>query len=156
RDLLSQFVPLLDTNLFPGLRAAIDLDQAPLGAHNEIVRVHRRDFFLKSRRCFGAQRLLAIMPRTLVEFGNQRQARREKTLAQRHGCSTVGHVRILAEKFEVLTIVKNIKELLVFAWAKEVRTQPGATTNHLPELGLGPHELEKDKVDDLRNINAGV
>ena len=39
---------------------------------------------------------------------------------------------------------------------KQVRAQPRATPHHLPELGLGAHQLEEDQVDDLRDVDAGV
>ena len=41
-------------------------------------------------------------------------------------------------------------------WPKQVSAQPRAAAEHLPEFGFRPHDFEKDEVDDLRHINAGV
>jgi hypothetical protein len=40
--------------------------------------------------------------------------------------------------------------------SKKVRAEARATPQHLPELGLGSHQFEKDEVDDLRHVDAGI
>ena len=69
---------------------------------------------------------------------------------------TVGAGEVLAEVFEVAAEVEYEEVLLVITGREQVRTQPGATADHLPELRCGPDELEEDEVDDLGDVDSGV
>ena len=66
------------------------------------------------------------------------------------------------EKFKISAIIKNYETafIRIFAvnlvHAGKVLAQPGSSTDHLPELGLGAYLFEKYQVDTLRYINAGV
>ena len=63
---------------------------------------------------------------------------------------------MLAEELEVLAEVEDVEARLVVAGPEQVGAQPGAAAEHLPELGLGPHQLEEHEVDDLGHVDAGV
>ncbi len=62
----------------------------------------------------------------------------------------------MAEVLEVLAIIEHIEERLTLARTEQVRAQPSAATNHLPELGFRAHELEENEVHDLRDVYAGI
>ena len=64
--------------------------------------------------------------------------------------------RVLAEELQVLAVVEEVEELLVLAGAEQVRAEPRAAADHLPELGLRAHQLEEDQVDHFRHVDAGV
>ena len=68
----------------------------------------------------------------------------------------LGPGQVLAEELEVLAEVEDVEVLLVLARAEQVRAQPRAAADHLPELGLRAHQLEEHEVDDLRHVDAGV
>ena len=65
-------------------------------------------------------------------------------------------MRVLIEELEILAEIEDVEEFLVPAGPEQVRAQPGAAAEHLPEFRLRPHDLEEDQVDDLRHIDAGV
>ena len=60
-----------------------------------------------------------------------------------------------AEKFKISAEVKNVKLLLVLTIQKP-RTQAGSATDHLPEFCLAQNLFEKDQIQNLRHIDAGV
>ena len=64
--------------------------------------------------------------------------------------------RVLIEELEVLAEVEDQEVLLVLSRTEQVRAQPRAAADHLPELGLRADDLEEDEVDHLRHVDAGV
>ena len=68
----------------------------------------------------------------------------------------------MAEELKVAAVVEDQKAPLagIFAvdgiHAGKGRAEPGAPANHLPEFRFAAHLFEKDKVDALRHIDAGV
>ena len=62
----------------------------------------------------------------------------------------------MAEKLEVVAVVRYVEAALVLAGPEQVRPEPRAACHHLPELGLGEDGLEEDEVDDLGDVDAGV
>ncbi len=149
------------------------LDQPALRPHDEVVEVHRRD--LAVQRCGQraahsgvgrrvAERRTAVAaaagpaatPASLVQLADQLQPRLEQPLAQRLARRALGRLRVLAEELQVLAVVEDVEELACPARAEQVRAQPRAAPEHLPELGLRAHQLEEDQVHDLRDVDAGV
>ena len=67
-----------------------------------------------------------------------------------------------AEELEISTIIKNQKAPFIgiltvhLVNAVESLTKPRAATDHLPELRLRPHLLEKYQVHALGHVNAGI
>src|SRR5260221_8701684 len=63
------------------------------------------------------------------------------------------YTTLFRSELEILAEIKDVEKFLVPPWPKQVRAQPRAAAEHLPEFGFRPHDLEKDEVDDLRHIN---
>ncbi len=57
---------------------------------------------------------------------------------------------------KVLAEVEHGERGLVLARAEQVLAQPRATSGHLPELRLRPHELEEHEVHDLGHVDGRV
>ena len=62
---------------------------------------------------------------------------------------------IFPEKDEVAAEIENIEALLIRP-VQQSRTQPGAPTDHLPELGPAHDPLEEHQIHHLRHVDAGV
>ena len=60
-----------------------------------------------------------------------------------------------AEKLKISTKVENV-EFCFIRPVQQSGAQPGAPPDHLPELGLAHHLFEKDQVQHLRHVDAGV
>src|SRR5947209_972622 len=68
----------------------------------------------------------------------------EQSLIQRLLQGAFGTGQILAEVFEVAAEVEDVEVLLVETGSEQIFSQACASTDHLPELRLGSHQLEKD------------
>jgi hypothetical protein len=124
-----------------------------VGADDKVVEVHRPHL--------GAEQLRDVRPdlRVLaagVEGGDQVESAGEQPGAERRCHCPFGEVGVMVEELEVLAPVEDVEELLVLTWTKQVGAQAGAATEHLPELGFGPHQLEEHEVGDLGDVDAGV
>ena len=91
-----------------------------------------------------------------IQFADQFQTGLEEAFAERFAQRAVGRLRVLAEELQVLAVVEDIEKLLVLARREQVRTKPRASSEHLPELRLGPHQFEENEVHHFRHINARV
>jgi len=76
--------------------------------------------------------------------------------AQRVSNRPFGGWRILIEEFEVLAEVENVEEFLVLTRSEQIRAQPGAAPEHLPELGLRADDLEENEVHHFWYVDSGV
>ena len=110
------------------------------------------------RRTVAAASLHAAvgLPAALVQLADQLQPRVEQPLAERLAERALGGRQVLAEELQVLAVVEEVEELLVLPGPEQVRAQPRAAADHLPELGLRAHQLEEHQVHDLRHVDAGV
>ncbi len=62
----------------------------------------------------------------------------------------------MAEVFEVLAVVEDVEEFLGLVGAKEVGTETGAASDHLPEFSARSDELEKHQIHHFGNVDARV
>ena len=76
-----------------------------------------------------------------------------RTLNGNHIRGSISFVH--AEELKIPAEVKNVKLLLVLTIQKP-RTQAGSATDHLPEFCLAQNLFEKDQIQNLRHIDAGV
>ena len=177
RDLVDQLVALLVVDRDPGIGLLVFFDGAAMLADDEVVEVQagdgllqrlqrvRADIVLARRRlavrpgfigrrlALGKSARLAVL---LVQRAHQIEPRREQPLGQRFRGARLLQLRVGAEELEVLAVVEDVEELLVLARAEQVRAEPRAAADHLPELGLRAHQLEEDEVHDLGHVDAGV
>jgi hypothetical protein len=123
----------------------------------EIIEGHGGDFVAQATCRFVPQHdEPAVVSLPLLELTDQRDALHEETLAKRVGDHTVGELRILVEELKILAEIEDVEEFLVLSWPEQIRTEPRAAAEHLPELCLRADDLEEDKVHDLRHIDPGV
>ena len=62
----------------------------------------------------------------------------------------------MAEILQVLAVVKDIEKLLVLARPVQIGAQACSSSYHLPELGFGPDDFEKNQIDHFRHVDASV
>jgi len=97
-----------------------------------------------------------------VQFGGlpdalqQPHTRAEEAHAERSGVGRLHPLRILAEELEVAAEVEDAEVLLVAPRPEEIRTEPRAAPDHLPELDPGVDRLEEDEIRDLGDVDARV
>src|SRR4051794_7702138 len=80
----------------------------------------------------------------------------EDLLAQGHRVRRLCRRKRLAEVLEVLAEVEDLELILVLARPEEILSQPCASADHLPELGLRANELEEDEVHDFGYVDSGI
>ena len=133
------------------------LDVEALRTDDEIIEGHGGDFVAQAARRFvpqGDERAVVRLP--LLELPYQRDALHEETLGKRAGDRTVGELRVLVEELEILAEIEDVEEFFVLPRPEEVRTEPRAAAEHLPELRLRAEDFEEDKVHDLQHVDPGV
>src|SRR4051794_36668456 len=91
-----------------------------------------------------------------VQGGDQSESGLKEPLVQRLLQRSFRAGQVLAEVFEVAAEVEDVEVLLVLPWSEQIGSQAGASSDHLPELGLRSHQLEEHQIDDFRNVDAGV
>ena len=91
-----------------------------------------------------------------VQGGDQTQPGLEEPLVQRLLTRPLGAGQVPAEIFEVPAEVEGVEVRLVPTRTEQVRAQPGAAAQHLPELRLRPHWLEEHQIGHLGHVDAGV
>ena len=133
------------------------LDVEALRTDDEIIEGHGGDFVAQATRRFvpqGDEPAVVRLP--LLELPYQCDALHEETLGKRVADRTVGELRVLVEELEILAEIEDVKEFLVLPRPEQIRTEPRAAAEHLPELRFRSDDFEEDQVHDLRHVDAGV
>ena len=115
--------------------------------------LHLSDHMIHKGFPVGCKPLLLLVLQILQLVGNLEFQVEDRSLKSDHIRGRFSSMH--TEEFKVSAEIKDIKLTLVFPVDK-TRTQPGSAADHLPELGLAHDLLEKDQVQDLRHIDAGI
>ena len=91
-----------------------------------------------------------------VQFADQLQPRIEQSFAERFAERALAGRNVLAEVLQVLAEVEDVEEGLVLARPEQVQAEARTPTEHLPELGFRTHQLEKDQIHDLGDVDSGI
>ena len=152
-NMVDQLVLRIGIELRPASAGAVLLHVAAVRPDEKVVEAHA------AKSPSAVQRQVSIPHRSLaspraardqalgtsaatgsaIDFADKLDARGEQPLGERFRAGALGHVRVLVEELEVLAEVEDVEELLVLARPEQVRAEPRAAADHLPELGLRPH-----------------
>src|SRR5438270_7199467 len=87
----------------------------------------------------------AVTLQNLVQLADKLDPRREQPLCQGIPRDPVRQIGVLVEELEIAAPVEDVEIFLVPPGSEQVRTQPRAAPDHLPELGLGTDDLEENE-----------
>ena len=125
-----------------------------MGPHQEVVGVHRRHGLPQRGRHL---RPLAAKSLDAIESVQQLKGGR-RTRPSLSGFAPDGSAASSSWlKYSRFWQKSNtLKQVLWVARPEQALAEPGAAPEHLPELGLRPHQLEEHQIDHLGHVDAGV